>query len=168
MEWENYLREWIGSKMRKNGAINGSEPAEIRQATAKGTPKCSSEKEECGRKKWGSTLLCMGRLVTPNWLVWLVAPLALTRLRTHGDSCMDAFGRDTCSVVTSRTACSGTAGSTWRHVSRQPTLSCHGGTRSHQGEWRNLVQYRATTISVTKRAKTGNKVFVGSFLEYDF
>jgi hypothetical protein len=31
--------------MRKNGGVNGSEPARIRRATAKGTPKCSREKE---------------------------------------------------------------------------------------------------------------------------
>jgi hypothetical protein len=32
--------------MRKNGGVNGSEPAGIWRATVKGTPKCSREKEE--------------------------------------------------------------------------------------------------------------------------
>jgi hypothetical protein len=72
---------------------------------------------------------------------------------------MGAFGHATYSSMT---------GSMWFHISRQPALACHGGTKSHQGQWCDPVQYHVTMIGVTKRIRTGNKVFAGSFLEYDF
>jgi hypothetical protein len=42
------------------------------------------------------------------------------------------------------------------------------GTVSHQGEWRDPVQYHAMMVGMKNRARSGNKVFVGSFLKYDF
>jgi hypothetical protein len=67
---------------------------------------------------------------------------------------MGAFGHATRSVVTSHAAYSGATGSMWRHVSQFPAFACYGDTRSHQGEWCDLVQYRAMIIGMTKRART--------------
>jgi hypothetical protein len=52
--------------MSKNRGVNGSEPARIRRAMTKGTPKSSREKDRTQEEEGGAMLLCMGQLVVPN------------------------------------------------------------------------------------------------------